>query len=109
VKVIIDTKRKEKVKSNEVRGHRILKNTFPKLELYIHYAVSSSRTDRNKEIIGHRGFVISQEDGIAISPKLYESMWACVHSVKRLIEHYGEDEVLKRTEERLRHLSNNNI
>lgn len=85
------TKSNKKVK---VRAHRVLKNTYPNLELYVHYAV-----DDDEKSICTSQYNVSSIDGISIAPSSDDDIFWAIEGVKYFVHKYGENEIHKRLEE----------
>jgi hypothetical protein len=80
-------------KTLKVKAHRILKNRFPKLELYIHYGVA-----KNKKTYTTNFYGVSTKDGFAIGDSNYCSAYKIVEKTQSIISFFTEEKVIKRNE-----------
>jgi hypothetical protein len=85
----------------EVKAHRILKDKFPYIKLYVHYAVKKGNTNYTKGFWG-----ISTEDGFAIASHGYRNLRATVDLVTDMLEIKGKYVVLGKLEENRRRYGN---
>jgi len=78
--------------TKQVKAHRILKNTYPSLELYAHYSDASN--DDSKF------YNISVISGYALADRAYVNLRLQTDYVKKIIDTHGEAEVLKRAKQK---------
>lgn len=84
------------LKQNEllkVKAKRVFKNTFPKLELYLHKTPAKKKDGTSN--FNSMWWGVSDISGIGISNKCYFYPSEALRSAKRVIEMFGEDRVLQ--------------
>lgn len=85
-------------KTIEVKAHRVLKNTFPGLNLYVHY---SGKYVEGKSKI--KRYSISSENGIAAFPYSYFYLEELIQDVKKGVLQFGIDYCKEKDKEVMKH------
>ena len=71
--------------TKQVKAHRVLKNTYPTLELYIHIA----------NTVEGKAYNISDYNGMSIGSRAYGDIFTLIVYVKSLIDKHSEEIVYK--------------
>lgn len=78
----------------KARAHRVLKNTYPELELYIHHAISYETGELDRNL-----YQVSMKDGIGIGPRAFHSAERVLAARKAIIDKNGVSKVLETLDE----------
>lgn len=80
-----------------VKAHRILKDKYPSIELFVHYGVKEGGKRYQK---GY--YCVSDKNGLAVSTYNYSWLKEAIEDVIKKIDFHGEEKVAAKVKERAR-------